>query len=87
MATTAQARGRSAKDIPAPPHSHQDTRSRDWTLWKMAVAAELAPLGLRKAFTVQPTCMVGDNLLVTTTWVFMMWTPRPAPRCCRSRLA
>ena len=70
MATTAQARGRSAKDIPAPAHYNQATRSPDWPLWKMSIDAELEQLGVRKAFTVQPERMVGDNLLITTTWVF-----------------
>jgi hypothetical protein len=53
MATTAQARGRSAKDIPAPPHYHQATQNLDWPPWKMAIGAELAQLDLHKALTVQ----------------------------------
>ncbi len=36
----------------------------------MAIDAELEQLGVRKAFTVEPKRMVGDNLLITTTWVF-----------------
>ncbi len=50
----AQARGRASKDIPAPLHYTQAPRSADWRLWKMALTAELAQLGVRKAFTVQP---------------------------------
>ncbi len=33
MATTAQTRGRSAKDIPAPLYYNQAKRSPDWPLW------------------------------------------------------
>ncbi len=42
----------------------------DWPLWKVAIDAELEQLGARKAFTFQPKRMVGDHLLITTTWVF-----------------
>ncbi len=44
MATTAQARGRPAKDIPVPLHYSQANRSPDWPLWKMAIEAALAQL-------------------------------------------
>jgi hypothetical protein len=30
----------------------------------------LAQLGARKAYTFQPTPLIGDHLLITTTWVF-----------------
>ena len=70
MATTAQAPGRSATDISVPMHYNQATRSPDWHIWKRAIDAELEQLGVRKAFTIRPKRMVGNNLLITTTWVF-----------------
>ncbi len=70
LATTAQARGRSANDITAPLHYNPATGSPEWPLWKMAIDAELAQLDSRKASTLRPRHLVGDNLLTSTTWVF-----------------
>ena len=70
MATLMEADGRSAKDLPPPLNYTQAERSPDWAMWKRAVAAELEQLGSRKWATIVPKRMVGNNLLITTTWVF-----------------
>ncbi len=36
----------------------------------MAIEAELGQLHIHGAFTSVPVAMVGDNLLLSTTWVF-----------------
>ena len=70
MATTAEASGRSAKDIPPPLNYTQAERSKEWQMWQRAIDAELEQLGSRNWATIVPKRLVGNNLMITTTWVF-----------------
>ncbi len=77
-----------SEGYPGPLALQPSQTSHEWPLWKMPIDAELAQLGARKAFPAQPKRMLGDHLLITTTWVFTVKDtvdPFPAPRCCSSK--
>ena len=53
-----------------PLHYNQAMRTPDAAQWKLAVEAELEQLRTRETFTPVPNIIVGDHLLLSTTWVF-----------------
>ena len=69
-ATTAAANGRSASQVPVPSHFNMAKASADWAMWEQAIDAELAQMEVRKAFTTVLASAVGNNILISTTWVF-----------------
>ena len=69
-ATTAAANGRSASQVPVPSHFNMAKASADWAMWEKAIDAELAQMEAREAFTTVLASAVGNNILITTTWVF-----------------
>ena len=69
-ATTTAAKGRSASQIAVPNHFNMAKASADWTMWEKAIDAELAQMEVRKAFTTVLASAVGNNILISTTWVF-----------------
>ena len=59
-----------AKSVPIPQHYNQARVSQLWTVWERAIAAELAQLRAKHAWTEVDHSEALDQILLGTTWVF-----------------
>jgi hypothetical protein len=59
-----------AKSVPLPQHYNQARVSQLWTVWERAIAAELAQLKAKNAWTEVDHSSAADQILLGTTWVF-----------------